>query len=166
MSYLGSSSAEEVLGVMVSSKLSPGSDEGQQCPGLCQQEQSQQIKESNYSIYSAAVRPHAEHCIQLGALQYRKSTVKLEWVQGRATMVVGARACDLWGQAEGPELAHLERECLWVEHYRSLQYLKRTYQGDGARLFPAICGVWRLRDNGHKVKSPRFRLDRCPHEDK
>lgn len=78
MSYLGSSSAEEVLGVMVSSKLSPGSDEGQQCPGLCQQEQSQQIKESNYSINSAAVRPHAEHCIQLGALQYRKSTVKPE----------------------------------------------------------------------------------------
>lgn len=73
---LGTSSEEEVLGVMVGSELSPGSNEGQRCPGLCQQEHSQQI--SDYSIYSAAVRPYPKHCFQLGAPQYRKVTDKLE----------------------------------------------------------------------------------------
>lgn len=70
--------------------------------GVRQQEHSRQI--SDYSIYSAAVRSHPEHCFQLGAPQCRKVTDKPEWVQGRATTIAGAGAWELWGQPGCPEL--------------------------------------------------------------
>ena len=39
-------------------------------------------------LYSALVRPHLEHCIQMWSPQYRKDTDLFECIQSRATKMI------------------------------------------------------------------------------
>ncbi|KAK4816061.1 hypothetical protein QYF61_011069 [Mycteria americana] len=104
-------------------------------------------------LYSALLRPHLEHCVQLWSLQHKKDMELLEQVQGRARkMMRGMEHLSYEDRLRELGLFSLEKRRLQGDLIAAFWYLKGAYRKDGDRLFSKAC-CHRTRAMG------RFRLD-------
>lgn len=77
--WLGSSSVEKDLWVLVDSKLNMGQQqEGQSILGYIYRSIDNRSREIIIPLYSGLIRPHLEYHIQFGICQYKEAINKLE----------------------------------------------------------------------------------------
>lgn len=126
--WLGSSSAERDLEVLVdTSRLRVSSREGQKCPGLHEQKQSQEMEQSDYSTCSAASR--------ILGTQYRKDTSELEQAQKRDIKMFG----DLKGWGAGCVQLGVGHRVAQQQFSNALLYRMCTTVGVVCRLNRIFC---------------------------
>jgi len=107
-------------------------------------------REGILPLYSASVRPHLESCIQLWSPQHRKDMELLEWVQRRATKIIGGMEHLSYEE----RLRELGLFSLEQRKLLAYQYLKGDYKKHGDRLFSRAC-CDRSRGKGFKLKEGR-----------
>lgn len=164
-SWLGSSTSEKDLGVVIDNKLNMS----QQCEtaarranavlGCIRKSIISKTREVIIPLYSALVRPHLEYCVQFWAPHFQKDIDRLEQVQRRATkMIQGLQDMSYEDRLKELGLFSLGKRRLRGDMIAVFRYIKGCHREDGQELF-SMATETRTRNNGYKLQLPRFHLN-------
>jgi len=163
--WLGNSPEEKDLGVPVDEKLNMSQQSALAAQkancilGCIKRSVASRSREVILPLYSALMRPHLEHCVQLWGPQQKKDMDVLEQAQRRVMkMIRGLEYLSYKDRLRKLGLFSLEKRRLRGDHRAAFQYLKEAYRKNGEGLFTRVCSD-RTRGNGCKLKEGRFRLD-------
>ncbi|KFZ54324.1 hypothetical protein N321_07710, partial [Antrostomus carolinensis] len=163
--WLGTSSEEKDLGVVVDQKLNMSwqyalatQKANNRILGCTKRSVSSRSREVILPLYSSLIRSHLEYCVQFWSPQHKKDMDQLERAQKRATkMIQGLEHLSYEDRLKELGLFSLKKRRFRGDLLAAFQYLKGAYKKAGEGLFIRAVND-KTRGNGFKLKEGRFRL--------